>query len=355
MDTEIFLGRVEKRRTDLMSRHEGVSCDACLKSNFKGRRYKCLRCYDYDLCANCFEGGASTSRHTPDHPVQCILSRTDYDLYYGGETAPELSHSLTCPVCGRLGLTEAELQTHAAAEHQNCNTEVVCPICASLPGGEPNLVTDDFASHLTVEHRSQPRDSVAEDAPATRQNLRRVQQPSRTLGVGRARRPNMHFSSGGLSPSGTRDPVDPIAELLSQLSGVRRAAAVPYDRLLHPRHGGANPQQSGFAQSGSGSAPITTSNRRSVFPPPPSSQSVVLSDACGGLQQPNVLAEAVNLKHDKHQFLLDKCLDSQRRKDLNPDQSLFLQDLLLATMTCKNEMTEGNESNDDGEAEKDGV
>jgi len=61
-----------------MSRHEGVSCDACVKNNFKGRRYKCLRCYDYDLCANCFEAGAATSRHTAEHPVQCILSRSDY-------------------------------------------------------------------------------------------------------------------------------------------------------------------------------------------------------------------------------------------------------------------------------------
>lgn len=40
----------------------------------------------------------------------------------------------------------------------------------------------------------------------------------------------MHFSSSGglsaLSPSG-RDSVDPIAELLSQLSGVRRGAPQP--------------------------------------------------------------------------------------------------------------------------------
>jgi hypothetical protein len=38
-----------------MSRHEGVSCDSCLKGNFRGRRYKCLVCYDYDLCAACYE------------------------------------------------------------------------------------------------------------------------------------------------------------------------------------------------------------------------------------------------------------------------------------------------------------
>ncbi len=56
----------------------GVSCDSCLKGNFRGRRYKCLICYDYDLCATCYEAGATTTRHTTDHPMQCILTRTDF-------------------------------------------------------------------------------------------------------------------------------------------------------------------------------------------------------------------------------------------------------------------------------------
>ena len=56
----------------------GVSCDSCLKSNFRGKRYKCLICYDYDLCATCYEAGATTTRHTTDHPVQCIITRSDF-------------------------------------------------------------------------------------------------------------------------------------------------------------------------------------------------------------------------------------------------------------------------------------
>ena len=36
----------------------------------------------------------------------------------------------------------------------------VCPVCAALPGGDPNHVTDDFTAHLTLEHRA-PREFVS--------------------------------------------------------------------------------------------------------------------------------------------------------------------------------------------------
>jgi len=54
-----------------MSVHEGVSCDACGKSNFRSKRYKCLICYDYDLCSTCYEQGETSSNHTSEHPMQC--------------------------------------------------------------------------------------------------------------------------------------------------------------------------------------------------------------------------------------------------------------------------------------------
>jgi len=230
-----------------MSRHEGVSCDSCMKGNFRGRRFKCLICYDYDLCSGCWEQGASTPRHAATHPMQCILTRSDSDLYFGAEAAlaaGEAQHSFTCPFCSKMGYTETTLQEHVSSLHAEASQEVVCPICASFPGGDPNHVTDDFQGHLNLEHsRTGARDLISfldEPGGVHRQGaVRRIAHGrGGSLASHRTRRhnnPPPTSSSGGgtlstLSPS-TRETVDPIAELLSQLSGVRRAAGSSSSQL----------------------------------------------------------------------------------------------------------------------------
>ncbi|VVC39673.1 Hypothetical protein CINCED_3A024670 [Cinara cedri] len=208
-----------------MSRHEGVSCDACMRGNFKGRRFKCLKCYDYDLCASCYEAGATTPRHSVDHPMQCILTRADFELYYGGESlSTDQPQAFTCPFCGRMGLTEAVLTEHVTAEHPDSTAEVVCPVCAAHPGGDPNLLTDDFSVHLQMQHRASPnvpRDLISflDEPTVARHSVRRIPQSSRGMGSTRVRRAiNFRYRTAN---GGARD--DPIVELLSQLSGVRRA------------------------------------------------------------------------------------------------------------------------------------
>lgn len=212
----------------------GVSCDACLKGNFRGRRYKCLICYDYDLCAACYEEGATSTSHSVEHPMQCILTRADFEIYYGGEPSnSEQPQSFTCPYCKKMGFSDTGLYDHVSAEHTDTGLEVVCPVCAAHPGGDPNLVTDDFSGHLTLEHRTGPRDLISfldEPSAIRHGGVRRMPHTGRALGGPRPRRSNMHLSSSSglsaLSPSG-RESVDPIAELLSQLSGVRRGNPPP--------------------------------------------------------------------------------------------------------------------------------
>lgn len=134
-----------------LSLHEGVSCDACSRSDFQGKRYKCLVCYDYDLCETCYEEGATSKAHNAEHAVQCILTPSDWELYYAGEPADQ-PQSFTCPICATMGFTAADLREHVSSEHSDNAKLVVCPVCAATPGGDPNHMTGDLAMHLGNDH-----------------------------------------------------------------------------------------------------------------------------------------------------------------------------------------------------------
>lgn len=369
----------------MTSNHEGVSCDSCRKSNFRGLRFKCLNCYDYDLCSTCYENGLTSSRHTINHPMQCIIARNDYDLFYGGESVPsEQPQSLTCPLCGSLGFTESSLLEHVTNEHANSDNDepssgVVCPIC----GIETNQLTYDFATHLTMEHRA-PREPI--DQVAIRGRGGRCH--ARASGP-RGRRSQTHYSTvGGPTGSSPRESTDPLVEILAQLSGVRRAGGVsnqsPASQLhqlqmhlqssssLSPRANdhevrimrrtfqSMNNRLNSASTSTSTSLPTTavgSGNYSSTNNHYCSSQPFVLMDqsslgagivsASNGTEASSCLTGNVpnsNLQNQltneganfSSQYLLSRCMkpvlteaEQQQREILKADRSLFVQELLL--------------------------
>lgn len=341
-----------------MSRHEGVSCDSCMKGNFTGKRYKCLICYDYDLCASCYEAGTASSRHSPDHPMQCILTRADFDIFYGGESVSSDQHqSYTCPHCGRLGFTDLLLLEHVGNEHADATAEVVCPVCAAYPGGEPNHVIDDLAAHLMLEHRTSNNDLDVQ-LSGMRGAVRRMPHHGRSAANPRTRRAatNVQYQSSAgstmmvLSPGERdRDPMDPIAELLSQLSSVRSRTAAAHsistqlqqlevqlhstrmqaDRLSagqHPHHHHQQQHQSADQSARS----VTT-----IMFPPVSEQ--VQSSAGTSTA---AAATASRDRSSSSAFLLTN-LDNRTMSEADQevmetdqaDKSLFVQELLLALLS----------------------
>uniref|UniRef100_A0A1B0ADE8 RING-type E3 ubiquitin transferase n=1 Tax=Glossina pallidipes TaxID=7398 RepID=A0A1B0ADE8_GLOPL len=106
--------------------------------------YECM-----SSIADCYEEGVTSTRHLDDHPTQCILTRSDIEFIFGGEILnSEQPQSFTCPYCKKMGFSVATLLEHVSAEHTEISLELVCPVCAGLPGGEAN--TDDFAGHLSL-------------------------------------------------------------------------------------------------------------------------------------------------------------------------------------------------------------
>lgn len=210
----------------------GVSCDFCMKSNFRGRRYKCLICYDYDLCSECYESNATSTRHTTEHAVQCILTRSMLEVAYGSGSSSRQFQSFTCPYCSKKGFSDTTLLEHVTAEHaehidgSELAVEVICPVCAASPGGEPNLKTDDLAEHLTLEHHrgggggGSTFEFINEPSAIRHGGVRRISRAAvGPGGVRSARRSNPNFSPSNQEPA---ESVDLFAELQQTLAGGSR-------------------------------------------------------------------------------------------------------------------------------------
>uniref|UniRef100_A0A8D2ASI1 E3 ubiquitin-protein ligase RNF138 n=1 Tax=Sciurus vulgaris TaxID=55149 RepID=A0A8D2ASI1_SCIVU len=58
-----------------------------------------------------------------------------------------------CPLCQESNFTRQRLLDHCNSNHLFQIVPVTCPICVSLPWGDPSQITRNFVSHLNQRHQ----------------------------------------------------------------------------------------------------------------------------------------------------------------------------------------------------------
>lgn len=148
-----------------MNRHENVVCKGCGEVDFAGRCYRCLSCDDFNMCADCYDNDFTSPQHPFDHPVKCILTPADVEVYFGGEYLNDPPQSYRCPYCKEWGYNESTFLEHVSAVHVGASTLLVSTMVTLferqqaarlfLEDEQLTVFTEAAASRNTMMNRSE--------------------------------------------------------------------------------------------------------------------------------------------------------------------------------------------------------
>ncbi|XP_049513575.1 dystrobrevin beta isoform X4 [Dermacentor silvarum] len=122
-----------------------VQCDGCNRDSFLGFRYKCQRCYNYQLCQDCFWRGRTSGSHTNQHEMK------EYAIYKSA--SKQLGHSLRKSFRCVPERPSRPLPHFPEEEHTLDLAHIVPPSPAASHNGLPSLIGPSMDSGQDEEHR----------------------------------------------------------------------------------------------------------------------------------------------------------------------------------------------------------
>lgn len=122
-----------------------VQCDGCNRDSFLGFRYKCQRCYNYQLCQDCFWRGRTSGSHTNQHEMK------EYAVYKSA--SKQLGHSLRKSFRCVPERPGRPLPHFPEEEHTLDLAHIVPPSPAASHNGLPSLMGPPLDSGQDEEHR----------------------------------------------------------------------------------------------------------------------------------------------------------------------------------------------------------
>ncbi|GMF05154.1 unnamed protein product [[Candida] boidinii] len=143
--------------------HSGIRCDGCNTDPIIGLRFKCSKCYDFDLCEDCHSKNAETGNHKSNH----LMTSTGQKAHFDYNRLP--TTRFLCDGC------DAPLDTSLRYHCNDCLDYDLCKACESKgTETEGHQNTHSMISIEAQNYRASPEFTDNRDPPTVKRDTAEV-------------------------------------------------------------------------------------------------------------------------------------------------------------------------------------